>query len=535
MYSELCKSISKIAVGLEIVKDGEKFCPVITQNSKIIEFFNPDKRQSIVYNDDESKIITAYEVTLDQIVAINFSDVKAIHWWGIPFELTPPTYLLPELSGYVTDDQLFEAQRWFLERVKKDRDRGCFTDKNVPKELLSSLGNVFTYFLSLVDNSESRHPIINFFKDWPVYKDFNMNRNLKDIMTLFNVYESMYIIPAVQACLGRELTIENDLEMFLDKSIFTDLKDKWIEYLLKLREETLTEKQKEIIDLSEKYRVSISNIVEIGLNRVYTLQQEPTLHSRFISNFVISDSAWDAFLKTDGLDESDNKAYAYSTSLKIIGITQDQIDILFNALNNGNQATIEAFEEMKAHIDDQLFEYNQLKTQYGLLIENLKNLDIYDDLNGLDDYRLYLRYWPECFDYNPGFHDNIRPFTDMELYVIKFFIREKLEFAFDSVYRAEFDYYNSIIDILDVYKDKVIEKRLDYITKISQLRKTEIEKEMGDVELSEEEKTQFSEILSEMTNIVKYREELKQEKNLINILAYWPVALYPIPEDILQL
>lgn len=537
MYSELCKGISKIAVGLELYKDDKTFYPVITQNQRVLDFFNANISSALLLNNDEIQQITAYEVTLDKIVTINLSDVKHIHWWGIPYEVPPPTYLLPELSGYVTDEQLFELQKWFLERIKVDKERGCFSEETVTDDILTFTGATYSYFQSIAETSNYATPLLRFFKDWSTYSHFNTRRNLKDTLTLLDLYKSMFFIPAVQACIGRELSIETDLDKFVDKSIFNNLKDKWIDYLEKKRVISLEERQKEIVQFLESSKSRLTEILKSGLQNTFDLIDTNNTGLSIGSNYVnytLPEEAWNDFIKAEGLVDTDNNKFVYANVLRILGVPQDHIDILLEQVNI-NEAVNSATEYMKGQIDDVIDDYRQIKTQYELVINKLNSLNIEKELEGLDDYRIYLRYWPEYFDYNDEFFSNIRPFTDIELYIIKFFIKEQIEFDVYSLYKQPYDNYNSIVDILYKYKDKVIEKRLNYINSIAQKRKEEIEKEMQDVELSKEEKKQFDEILHEMVNIEKYKEELDQEKNLIYILAYWPVTLYPVPEDILQL
>jgi hypothetical protein len=535
MYNELCKSISKIAVAVEGTCDGKDFFYVITQNPEVISFFDASKVGSFYQNNDEIQRMSVYEVTLNKLIGLDFSDIKYIHWIGIPHEIPPPSYLLPQLEGYTTNEQLFNFQKPFLEKIRHDRDRECYSDKVVPLNTQLEMSTIHSYLLPLIEKSNNKHPLSHFFDDWVHYGEFNRKRNIKDTSALSELYKSMFFIPVIQACLGKELSIEEDFEKFLDKSIFIGLKEKWVSFIKERREQTIKDKKEELINLDNEHRKKLSTLIKNGLNQafiqIYTTQLP--------ENYEITTTAWDNFKKTEGLHVEDNDRYSYKTILVELGVPNDSMDKLLEVVTGESTKEQKQFTEIvdafKAEVDSVIFEYKQLETQYELLLSKLEILNVGEDLKEFNDYRIFLRYWPESFDIDATFHQSIRPFTDTEWHVLRFFFREKIEFDLDMIYKSDFDYYNSVIDILEIYNDRVREKMLSYIEKIALVRKTEIEKEMSDVELTDEEKVQFQEILTDITDIEKYKKELNSEKNLLNILAYWPVALYPVPEDILQL
>jgi len=182
-------------------------------------------------------------------------------------------------------------------------------------------------------------------------------------------------------------------------------------------------------------------------------------------------------------------------------------------------------------------EYESLHNQFVQIIENLTQISFVDELSLYDDYRLYLRYWPSLFMDTVEFHNHIRPFTDLEHLVIKLFIRAGIEFDYDSIYRKDFDFYNSIITDLEIHTETWREYKLKHITEVAASRAEEIRTEMIPLcdALTPEERVEFDKAIAELTDIDAYIDTLKNLTRLTDVMSYWPVSLYPVPNDTLQL
>ena len=182
-------------------------------------------------------------------------------------------------------------------------------------------------------------------------------------------------------------------------------------------------------------------------------------------------------------------------------------------------------------------EYESLHNQFVQIIENLTQISFVDELSLYNDYRLYLRYWPSLFMDAVEFHKHIRPFTDLEHLVIKLFIRAGIEFDYDSIYRKDFDFYNSIITDLEVHTETWREYKLKHITEVAASRAEEIRTEIGPLydALTPEERVELDKALAELTDFNLYKDSLNNLTRLTDVMSYWPVSLYPAPEDTLRL
>lgn len=182
-------------------------------------------------------------------------------------------------------------------------------------------------------------------------------------------------------------------------------------------------------------------------------------------------------------------------------------------------------------------EYDSLQKQYHQTIKELTDLSFVDELDLYDDYRLYLRYWPSQFVDAVEFHKHIRPFTALEHRVLRLFLRAGISFDYDSIYRKDFDFYNSVITDLEVHTEAWREYKLKKITEAGDKRAEEIRADMMPLydNLVQEEKEEFDKALAELTNYERYKSDLGKLTRLTDVMSYWPVALYPVPDDTLRL
>lgn len=180
-------------------------------------------------------------------------------------------------------------------------------------------------------------------------------------------------------------------------------------------------------------------------------------------------------------------------------------------------------------------ELTNLYEQYNNVIQSLTDISFEDRLALFNDYRLYLRYWPVEFTECAEFHSFIRPFTELEYEVIKCFIKANIPFDFDSIYRKEFDYYNSVITALEVYADDWRSYKLKCVEETIHIRLNEINTEFLPMldNLTQDEQQQFHQAIADIMDIEGYRTQLNALSRLTDIMSFWPVALQPAPDDTL--
>jgi hypothetical protein len=174
-----------------------------------------------------------------------------------------------------------------------------------------------------------------------------------------------------------------------------------------------------------------------------------------------------------------------------------------------------------------------IKEQYESLLKQTMDVDFAKELEGLDDFRIYLRYWPEFFEISPLVLTEVRSFNADEMRAIKIFQAAGIEIEDEKL-----DIQYNDWSIFNLMKDKIEimrEKRIKQIESAANQRAIELEKEMSPVyeTLSEEERTLFSDMLKDVKNMDRYIHELNRETTLEGVLSYWPLVLYPKPDNIL--
>ena len=190
-------------------------------------------------------------------------------------------------------------------------------------------------------------------------------------------------------------------------------------------------------------------------------------------------------------------------------------------------------EDTALHYDFHL----NIVQQYESTMSTLRNISFEDALSQFDDYRLYLRYWPNEFVEAEEFHTLIRPFTDLEIVVLKYFITAGIKFDYNNLIRRDYDYFNSIIDTLQSHIGEWRDFKLARIKEIAPVRAQVLREEMKDVleASSQEERDQLNSAINDVLNIENYERELNSLNRLTDVMGYWPAALSPAPAEALVL
>ncbi len=533
-YTALKTCLPKVAVFIETVVDGKKTYALVTQNKHIIDQFNSEKTNFIYRCSDQQETIMAYELRHDEVVTLHVKNITLYMFCGIPYSITPPMFINPDLEGTVTNEQLLEAQAPFIDKVKHERDRGLYIKQDFAEEKLINLIDMKGFFEETLNAPLSSHSIFDIYKEPELYH-YNLVSNTKDGNFLIDLYHNMYFLPLIIVCQNEEdKTPTHYLPKYISGEIFNGLKDKWLNYLETTRVNTLAKKTEEFNKLDDIYREKFSQSVVTALKGFPNLNVsiEPFFDSNY--KYQLSQKAFDD-LHEFYLQHPDVE-HNFTLFLKFLEIPEDVIQRIEHGIATQPEKSKDDITKTKMGFDIVLNEHQKLKEQYQYLITKLSVMNIEEILRPFDSHKLYLRYWPELFDHNIDLHRNIRPFTDLEIQVITYFIKQGIEFDLNELYKKEYDYYNSAIDILEKYIDQVREKRLQQIIEISNIRGVEIKAEIDQIysTLPEEEQKQFDDILKDILDIDKYRNEVYNESKLIGVLSYWPAALYPAPDDTIQ-
>lgn len=214
---------------------------------------------------------------------------------------------------------------------------------------------------------------------------------------------------------------------------------------------------------------------------------------------------------------------------KILVEYKSQLDEQIANANNIVESTEESVTLREYHLN--------IIQQYESTMNNLRSISFEDVLSDFNDYRLYLRYWPDEFVEAEEFHALVRPFTDLELKVLKLFITAEIPFDCNSLIRKDYDYFNSVIDTLQSHIDEWRKHRLVNIRDIAPIRADALREEMKDIleAASQEEREQLNNAINDVLNIEKYEQELNTLNRLVDVMSYWPAALSPAPSRALVL
>jgi hypothetical protein len=547
-YNNILKALNKIAVFITLNKvDDRQVTYLATRNTNIINDFNAVFSAFEYGCSEDEEYIEVYELRYDKKIRISTADVSHYTFYGIPTEVSPPVYLSERYSGFVTDEQLVDFQRnSFLAKVHQERKAGHYHIEQ-PHTIYSmcKLLEIKYFFETEFDIKPGDHPLFDFYNE--LYLDYNIASNSLIASELRELYKSMFFLPAIIACQGDEsVDFKKIVADNIDKSIYHGLREKWIVYLYKQRDKFL---QKAVEDKSQLESTFTSRLVQDLAP--YIPNAEPIIQSlqeqqEELGNFI----AWlgtkvysEVTEATSILDLANLFTAHIDAGLQWDHHKPEWMDSIKQAPAKlqhlksivGEHSDVDIITICHLFVDT-IHESITLNDQYDLVIQTLNDINIEDHLELYNDYRLYLRYWPEVFPENASFHNSLRPFSVLENRVIKCLLQLDIEFDYDSLYRKNYDYYNSCIDILQEQCITICkEKRLQQIKDVAVVRAEQIRSEMEAfvVNLSVEEKAQLDNVLQELVDFEKYSQALNDLVRLIDVLSYWPAALHPAPTSVL--
>jgi hypothetical protein len=103
-----------LRVKYNITNDGH-YLLYITRNLNIIKYFTGITAISPRYNN----IVNVYDIKNNIFVDINLDLVESVELYGLPFTFFPEYIFNKQLDGKITDQELFEAQKQCLDKIKE--------------------------------------------------------------------------------------------------------------------------------------------------------------------------------------------------------------------------------------------------------------------------------------------------------------------------------------------------------------------------------------------------------------------------------
>jgi hypothetical protein len=500
---------------------------LVTLCKPVINFFDARYVNAIYSENEDISTLDVFEIRQSKIITLDVSEIFSMYHIGIPFEVPPAVYIRSEYEGLMTNQMLFDYQLPFFKKVEDERDRGCYIDGEASPEDVNIMHFLKWFFLNQYINNPvynlplSSYPLFSLFEE--NYAEYNFISNKKDCNELKKLYTCMPFTDIILKCLGLE---QSDLAQIvpdlLNGSVFTTLKSKWIDLLKAEITTQLDITTAEYNAVDDKYRQHL---------REYIHEDQPDASLAVDKNLQWTQEF--TYSIADFLFENYVRAEEFQKPVSILEFGQVLPDDFKAAFAGCSIHTIMWF---CGYAHSVMVERDTIKAQYKLIIDSLANLDLDSELSLFDDYRLYLRYKPEHLDVSDDLAAGIRSFTPLEIKVLKTFLSEGVNFDVSELLRVGTDYYNSAIDALEKYAGDFREKRLQQIINIVDKRVEEIKAEIGPSydTLSEEEKAEFNKVINDLKNIDLYRDDLNRATKLIDVLTYWPVPLYPVPDNILR-
>lgn len=529
-------ALSKIAV-VVVTQDEQRY--LVSQNQHIISIFHPTEghKDFNTLTDPESNLVACYEIRYNKVITIDASNVKYLEFVGIPEEIAPPLYLNPRFEGAIPNEALVDLQSPSLLEIKEARDRGCFEEEPYSEERVYRLSIIKGYIQEVLGLSFNDHPIFNIYRN-PLLNNFHLYSNKKDCDKILELAERLYFMPAILACHNKEvnsLTKQQKIDFIDNNEIIANLKQKWIERLDKYRKDYIVsiKKEKELAnnfldtELQDKLSLqAVKKLIKRALNKDIATGNSTTVYDTKVNELIdlVKLLCTEEFTFTDELSKKIDELLA-------VFITDINSDVDVRAVFSK--------EAVRQFINISVNNVLQIKEQYTVIINESEKIDFAKELQYLNDYRLYLRYWPDIFQINEAFHETIRPLTMLELQAINALLHDNISIDYNKLFPGfinESHAYNSVLNELQDKTEIMKQKRLDQIKSVSHERVQEIKAEMAGVydTMGDEEKKLFDDMIQEISDIEKYKAEIDGLPRLIDVLMYWPLSLYPKPENIVK-
>lgn len=538
LHKTLQATLKKMAV-LVVCNNNERF--LVSQSKNTIEPFNNLLACYLYTCDTDKREIECYELRYDKLITIDIRDVSHLVFIGLG-DISPAIYINSMFEGVLPDDKLQELQyKNFLKGLLERRNAGLLAEVPYSQERIIELQSLKMHIRDVLKIPLNCHELFNIIEDTSA-DDLYMYTNIIDGDRLLKMSEYFYFIQAIFACYDISL-VDATPEMiskYIDQLFdLHDLKQKWIEKLEHLRKIFLDNLNTDKSNINDYIRNELTRKFEfkattqtiqhmLGASDVDVVPNEDEFE-------VLKNELIEKIIEYISIDEFNSN--------NIKNTTHDLIVFYLNTYSKTNdiKEDIASSKEFEL-INNLLFElgthvFNSTVTlieQYNTLLDQATNTDFVKELDGIDDFRIFLRYWPEFLELSPLILTEIRSFSSCEMEAIKIFLSEGIRIE-DEKFNSKYNNW-SIFTLLQDKTDIVRERRLEQVKEAAQSRVEDLKKEMGPVfdTLSEEEQGIFNNMLKDITNTSVYADELNNEKTIKGVLSYWPLVLYPKPDYILH-
>lgn len=524
-------ALDKLAVYTQI----ENNFFLITRNKTIISRFNTVLANAIYSENEDLCTLDVYDLRYDKIFTIDTQRVMGMSYIGVPLSVSPDMFLFSEARHEFSPERLGNIQQDFLDKIKTERDTGCYGDEPVSKDNVCKATQICGFLNSEYGIDGSTHEFFNFLD--PKYLYYNIVSNnttcnklieLQDTLLFSSSILSIKNIPCSSAEQRKE-GIKQIMPAIIDGSIFNNLKNEWIAFLKTKINETVANYQQELAGIDSLYisewRDFIYERMTESIDDIYCREVKRDGHISRENTDAIADFLYSNYEQCSIVMDHGDINLANCTDI----IPPDIQQYLSGW---GQNYIVWILRETYKHFTSMV----SVQNQYKSLIDRLNNLNLDNELEPYNDHRLYLRFWPDGLDNDQFLHAHVRPFTSLEYNVIKSLVQDKIEFSIDDILKVNDDYVNAVVNNLEKYCDKVYERRLQQIADIASVRAQEIRDEIQPMydELSAEEKIELDATLKSLEDMELYRSEIKSKGGIVNALSYWPVSLYPVPNNILK-
>lgn len=525
--------LSQIAVEL-VMNNGDRH--LVTWCPRILEFFDI-KEERDYYKFVSDDVFIAYAPLIDNNISLKISEVHYPIFVGIPFEIAPPMYINPKLRALMPEDAMYSVQLPFLINIKEYRSLGHYkTILPYNFEKCDHLLRLKKYLSETLNLKFDEHPSLRIFEE-DFSGDFHIYTNTTQVRELLAVAPKLVLAPIIYACLDKNINnFSNEVQEYIENTgSYTDdtIKHAWLNFLEKQRIteiKSLTEERETIkTQVTDSFITKLNDGMLLSFVKRYSAFHDVNYNKQAVEGLRLKIVEF-LYENSETLQEDNvvEKMTEMCTSLCEILLGSE---FSINTENNKtllNRITQEVYAVFVFSL--------QIKNMYSVALQEILDVNFKEDLKQINDSRLFLRYWPSAYRLPPEFHNYIRPFTEKELLGIQSLISDNVNINYDSLYMAGPGTQTDILELLNEHKDEVKEKRIKQIQEVSKQRTEEIKAEMEPVydTLQEEERLIFEDMLNDISDIETYKQELSEENTMYGILSYWPLPLYPKPDNIVS-
>jgi hypothetical protein len=402
------KALNKVLVIIGIKKDSKIYYYAGTRNKQIIEFCGGDK--NIIFETHSDDKISFYDLknNCTEEILLNNDSLFEFTIPCIPFEISPPMYLVPEIENEENNKKLIAFQKDLFEYIKQRKNIEEFKTNEANQDVL----NKCLYFLHNAKYNEITQGLLldiadNFYYfklacDPVIQKQFNEQYS--------KFYEIIHFKPILNF-LGYSFKSVEELEEILKNNLL-EIKTKWASFLDKKRNDFL--QQLTINFENEKKHTTDVNVLNI-LNFQYDERVKLLNSTNFIdvldkiNDLRIALRYCPEYIDTgfykfvDSYDSLDLRLINCLICNDILKTKQEYTEIFEKGLNVFCELRLDILKEKrKQQIINKKEEL--IKHYENLSSENMLNEDtLLNHLYSLQNYKDVLSFWPPVLTPVPNY------------------------------------------------------------------------------------------------------------------------------------